>query len=373
MWETAVAGTLILVFCIPYVCSLKCFEGGVTYCGINADGGALPERGGKYYVQGMNWACQDQQSNMDPTFIAPNCWDQESCEALQTDEYDDPFAIAHEPPYNYVADVNFLDRMSDVPEASAKKCTADQPACGLQTSIRRHEGDCEQCYTRFRYSADMGAIYWNIWQIQKACVTPGETCTPYQCNCTREDPYYEGEHCSVWAKAACRRKAYKCEHFPADYVVTTFQDYDIKFCSLGSDDVRCAGCVACTHRACQMPVIHYSQLLPAPDPDVLANLANYNCSMEHCGEAPRTCWNNTCAFSDDCWPVCDPAIYARRITSANMGFYVTSNKGVMVEETKCCESQDWCNYPNPAPAMRAGLVQAIIAAALALAVVAVQA
>ena len=63
---------------------VKCFEGEVTYCGINADGGAIPAKGKKYYAEGMNWACSDQLSNLDPTNIAPNCWDQASCEALQT-------------------------------------------------------------------------------------------------------------------------------------------------------------------------------------------------------------------------------------------------------------------------------------------------
>lgn len=50
-----------------------CEQGQVTYCGINADGGAIARPGSKRYAEGMNWACQDQLSNLDPTYIAPNC------------------------------------------------------------------------------------------------------------------------------------------------------------------------------------------------------------------------------------------------------------------------------------------------------------
>ena len=50
-----------------------CDQGQVTYCGINADGGAISRPGSKKYAGGMNWACQDQLSNLDPTYIAPNC------------------------------------------------------------------------------------------------------------------------------------------------------------------------------------------------------------------------------------------------------------------------------------------------------------
>jgi len=430
------APVLVVFFLMtPYVYGIKCFEGKVTYCGINADGGALPSKGGMYYVQGMNWACQDQQSNMDPTFIAPNCSDQESCEALQTDLYDDPFAIAHEPPYNYVADIAWISEQeqalassgrrsgtedgelepgsasagasvddgselerrerragevttttsaatttpspSPSGKSSGRKCPANQPACGLQTTIRRHEGECEECYTRFRYSADMGAIYWNIWQIEKKCVEEAGTCVNSTCNCTREAPYYEGS-CSVWAQSACRRKAYKCLHFPADYVVTTFQDYDIKFCSLGPDDPECSGCVACTDKNCIKPVIHVSKLVGLKRMDEPTRLAlfqndsNYNCTPGRCDEAPRTCWNEECAYTDDCWPECDATIYEKRIPAAVMGFYVTSDKGVMVEQVKCCDGMNFCNYPNPAAAVRPGLAQAMLGAFASLILVAIQ-
>lgn len=54
--------------------AIKCFEGDVTYCGINADGGAKAPPGSKRFVEGINWACEDQLSNLDPTYIAPNCY-----------------------------------------------------------------------------------------------------------------------------------------------------------------------------------------------------------------------------------------------------------------------------------------------------------
>ena len=53
--------------------AIKCFEGDVTYCGINADGGAVAPPESKRFVEGMNWACEDKLSNLDPTYIAPNC------------------------------------------------------------------------------------------------------------------------------------------------------------------------------------------------------------------------------------------------------------------------------------------------------------
>jgi len=138
--------------------------------------------------------------------------------------------------------------------------------------------DCEQCYTRFRYSADIGAIYWNVWQIQKKCVEPGTPCNNTACYCTVDAPYYQGElhipdgnggytiqngsqYCSVWAKSACRRKVFKCVFHLADYVVTTFQDYEIKFCSIGPDTPECSGCVACKHDDCLYPVIHASKAI----------------------------------------------------------------------------------------------------------------
>jgi len=89
----------------------KCFEGQVTYCGINADGGAVAPPGKNYYVEGQNWACTDPGSNMDPTFIAPNCWDQQSCSNLQTDPYDDAFNMSHQQPYDYVGNIGDEDLM----------------------------------------------------------------------------------------------------------------------------------------------------------------------------------------------------------------------------------------------------------------------
>jgi len=264
---------LSLVGVIPGTGAVKCFEGSVTYCGINADGGAIAPAGKQKYVQGMNWACLDQQSNMDPTFIAPNCWDQETCENLQTNDFDDEFNISHESPYNYVADRAWLQRRRG--EQNVTDCPPDHPACGLQTTIRLGKDECKDCYTRYRHSADIGAIYWDVWQIHKACVPEGGTCEPSQCHCIKDAPYYEG-NCSSWAKAACRRKAYKCVHFPADYVITTFQDYDIMFCSLGNDDPACEGCVACQNTSCIKPVIHVSKLLDGSD---LTNESNYNCSV----------------------------------------------------------------------------------------------
>ncbi|EKX38518.1 hypothetical protein GUITHDRAFT_165177 [Guillardia theta CCMP2712] len=328
----------------------KCFEGQVTYCGINADGGAVAPPGKNYYVEGQNWACTDPGSNMDPTFIAPNCWDQQSCSNLQTDPYDDAFNMSHQQPYDYVGNIAYIGELTN----TSLSCPADVPACGLQTTLReaKHANgqhrDCEQCYTRFRYSADIGAIYWNVWQIQKKCVEPGTPCNNTACYCTVDAPYYQGElhipdgnggytiqngsqYCSVWAKSACRRKVFKCVFHLADYVVTTFQDYEIKFCSIGPDTPECSGCVACKHDDCLYPVIHASKAID-PKTDY-KNASNYNCSMELCGEAPRTCWNETCIYTDDCWPKCDPTLFHKRIGWANMGFYVpASGARVLIEE-----------------------------------------
>ena len=63
----------VLVLGLGAADAVKCFEGEVTYCGINADGGALAPPDSKRFVEGMNWACEDQLSNLDPTYIAPNC------------------------------------------------------------------------------------------------------------------------------------------------------------------------------------------------------------------------------------------------------------------------------------------------------------
>ena len=367
---------------------VKCFEGEVTYCGINADGGAIPAKGKKYYAEGMNWACSDQLSNLDPTNIAPNCWDQASCEALQTSDIDSPFEIEHSSPYNYIADEGILAKKRD--SSSNKTCPADHPACGLQTTLREAKGKCKGgCKTRFRYTADIGAIYWSVFQVKKECLAAGEECKEAGCWCTTESPYYTGAkfndpddgmpdpnendaaYCSPWARAACRRKAYKCMHYPADYVVTAFQDYDIRFCSMGSDEEECSGCVACTDVSCLKPVVHVSKLLSEP-PANLSLDATYNCSLEKCGGADgggaRTCWNKTCAYSDDCYPECE-AVYQSTRPGAGMGFYVSSSKKPkLVERVRCCD-KDFCNFPNSAARMSPALPLALslaVAAAMVL-------
>ncbi len=146
-------------------------------------------------------------------------------------------------------------------------------------------------------------------------------------------------------------------HFAADYLTRTFQDYDIKFCSIGSDNETCSGCVACTDTLCKHPVIHVSKLL-AGTPDY-SNPATYNCSDAECGEAPRTCWNKTCAYTDDCWPECPP-LYQTAVPGANMGFYVKSNFK-LVELTKCCGA-DYCNFPNLAARPSVLLLPALLLA-----------
>ena len=70
--------------CTPNPCRHSCVDAHphssptltsqVTYCGINADGAAIARPGSKMYSDGMNWACKDQLSNLDPTYIAPNCY-----------------------------------------------------------------------------------------------------------------------------------------------------------------------------------------------------------------------------------------------------------------------------------------------------------
>eukprot|EP00282_Hemiselmis_andersenii_P029824 CAMPEP_0169451566 /NCGR_PEP_ID=MMETSP1042-20121227/13766_1 /TAXON_ID=464988 /ORGANISM="Hemiselmis andersenii, Strain CCMP1180" /LENGTH=393 /DNA_ID=CAMNT_0009563487 /DNA_START=55 /DNA_END=1232 /DNA_ORIENTATION=+ len=377
------AGWLLLVS-LPWGQPIRCFEGNVTYCGINADGGALAAGGSNYYVQGTNWACQDQQSDLDPTTIAPNCWDQETCEALQTGPYDNSFDVYHDMPYAYVSDVGWVvdeavkAGQAPTPEGFVQqagallpnqlgpsgKCPAGHPACGLQTYLREGvDEDCVSCYRRYRYSADLGAIYWKIFQIHKKCLKASDPpCQNQTCYCTTDAPYYYPqdnpntgeEYCSSWAKAACRRKVYKCLHKHSDYVVTSYQDYDIMFCSLGTDQPECDGCVACTDRACQSPVIHVSQLLRTDVPlaTVLASNASYNCSRSTCGEGPRTCWNKTCVEGDSCWPDCDPETYVGFETGASMGFYCSNvdpdsnTYRQPIEQVVCCDHGNFCNYPN---------------------------
>jgi len=70
--------------CTPNPCRHSCVDAHphssptltsqVTYCGINADGAAIARPGSKMFSDGMNWACTDQLSNLDPTHIAPNCY-----------------------------------------------------------------------------------------------------------------------------------------------------------------------------------------------------------------------------------------------------------------------------------------------------------
>jgi hypothetical protein len=308
--------------------------------------------------------------------------DKASCEDLQTVDIDDPFEIEHASPYTYVSDVAYLSKARSLNETATKTCPPDHPACGLQTTLREAKDEdgnmkaCTQCYTRFRYTADIGAIYWRVFQIEKRCIPEGQTerCPDLNetgCWCTAKAPFYQGgkrdpktqlpttdepKYCSPWAKAACRRKVYKCMHFPADYVMTTFQDYDIKFCSIGSDNEICSGCVACTDERCQQPVIHVSKLLKGT-PDY-SDPATYNCSLDECGEAPRTCWNKTCAYTDDCWPECDGSVYQQTLPGAKMGFYV-NEKPKMVELTKCCDT-DYCNFPNAAARPSVSLLSALL-------------
>lgn len=77
----------VIVLCalavLQSVDGVKCFEGKVTYCGISNDGGAIAPPGLGMFVEGPGWACADDNSGLTPTTIAPNCWDQASCEALQ--------------------------------------------------------------------------------------------------------------------------------------------------------------------------------------------------------------------------------------------------------------------------------------------------
>lgn len=65
----------------------------------------------------------------------------------------------------------------------------------------------------------------------------------------------------------------------------------LRFCTLGSDDAACVGCVACLDSACMHPVIHVSQLLRTDlEQDViLKNVNNYNCSMVR--------WMSCCALA----------------------------------------------------------------------------
>jgi len=266
--------------------AIKCFEGDVTYCGINADGGAVAPPESKRFVEGMNWACEDKLSNLDPTYIAPNCHgdcarclfaltrmfrhggryapararrtepdcascrtralyalshtqcavasadagdtirgclngriekyspslqtdppaclacsataDKASCEALQTVDFDDPFDIAHESPYTYVSDIAYVSKARSPNNIATQTCPPEHPACGLQTTLREAKGkECKECYTRFRYTPDIGAIYWRVFQIKKLCIPEAQpqTCPGLHntgCWCTTSAPFYQG-------------------------------------------------------------------------------------------------------------------------------------------------------------------------------------
>ena len=118
---------------------------------------------------------------MDPTTIAPNCWDADTCNALATSSFDDNFDIFHTTPYTYVADAaygisnnnnnnltispeaspslaEFVDAyLSDDNSSDGPACPANYPACGLQTTIIQGDNSCDQCKTNFR------------WEIQNIC------------------------------------------------------------------------------------------------------------------------------------------------------------------------------------------------------------
>ena len=45
----------------------------------------------------------------------------------------------------------------------------------------------------FSYTADIGAIYWRVFQIKKECIAAGQECANNTgCWCTTEAPYYQG-------------------------------------------------------------------------------------------------------------------------------------------------------------------------------------
>lgn len=149
-------------------------------------------------------------------------------------DIDDPFDISHESPYTYVSDVAYLSKARSVDNVATQTCPPEHPACGLQTTLREAKGkECKECYTRFRYTPDIGAIYWRVFQIKKLCIPEAQpqTCPALHntgCWCTTTSPFYQGgrrdpetdkpesptvnepQYCSPWAKAVCRRKVYKC-------------------------------------------------------------------------------------------------------------------------------------------------------------------
>jgi len=378
----------VIVLCalavLQSVDGVKCFEGKVTYCGISNDGGAIAPPGLGMFVEGPGWACADDNSGLTPTTIAPNCWDQASCEALQTGNYDDPHNLSHSSPYDYVSEPTWTSRLSGM---NATECPPDEPACALQTTLREGTAECSECRTRFRHSVDRAALFWSVWQIEKECVAEGAPkCVPSKCRCTTDEPFYtevpEGA-CSNFAKATCRRQAYRCIYSPADYLVTAYEDYDIVLCTVGEGLPQCKHCVACTDPACLQRSINVSALISDP-PANLTDAASYACPAE-CHEAPRTCWNRTCWEGNLCLPTCDKTKYMRRghdngrEDGAGLGFYAgTDSEGVLVEEVKCCGGEadkarfkdtkhyqgDHCNFANGAPRGVAPHLLAVLVVAL---------
>ncbi|KAJ1493668.1 hypothetical protein T484DRAFT_2694861 [Baffinella frigidus] len=137
----------VIVLCalavLQSVDGVKCFEGKVTYCGISNDGGAIAPPGLGMFVEGPGWACADDNSGLTPTTIAPNCWDQASCEALQTGNYDDPHNLSHSSPYDYVSEPTWTSRQ--LSGMNATECPPDEPACALQTTLREGTAECSEC------------------------------------------------------------------------------------------------------------------------------------------------------------------------------------------------------------------------------------
>ena len=74
----------------------------------------------------------------------------------------------------------------------------------------------------------------------------GETCVNSTCTCTQSSPYYSGT-CSHWARGVCRRKMYLCYYPPTDFIWRNYSDYDILFCSIGTDVPACTGMSSFAH------------------------------------------------------------------------------------------------------------------------------
>jgi hypothetical protein len=104
---------------------------------------------------------------MDPTTIAPNCWDADTCNPLSTSSFDDNYAIFHTTPYSYVGDAGYSYANNNINISSPSSpsqaefisayiknenltCPASYPACGLQTTMMAGDTECDQCETVFR-------------------------------------------------------------------------------------------------------------------------------------------------------------------------------------------------------------------------------